>query len=184
MQSRWPTGFSCPLRSWRPLPASQQAAHDLPVQRLPPADLADRRNLVPRLQPAPDDVVPGHLPSQPGQDRPVRPGLEAALGVSYPTAWLIHHKLMQAMAEREDRYRLSGAVQMDDAYLGGERSGGLRGRRGTSRLRQADPVARLHYRGDHRLVEQPPQSRLHRDFRRAGLLWRCQRRRAASIFPS
>jgi len=29
--------------------------------------------------------------------------LKRALGVSYPTAWLIHHKLMQAMVEREDR---------------------------------------------------------------------------------
>ena len=35
---------------------------------------------------------------------------------------------MQAMAEREDRYRQSGAVQMDDAYLGGERNGGKAGR--------------------------------------------------------
>jgi hypothetical protein len=43
-------------------------------------------------------------------------------------AWLIHHKLMQAMDEREDPYRLSGAVQMDDAYLGGERRGGKAGR--------------------------------------------------------
>ena len=30
---------------------------------------------------------------------------------------------MQAMDEREYLYRLSGAVQMDDAYLGGERRG-------------------------------------------------------------
>jgi len=50
------------------------------------------------------------------------------LGVSYPTAWLIHHKLMQAMAEREERYVLEGQVQVDDAYLGGERSGGKVGR--------------------------------------------------------
>lgn len=27
--------------------------------------------------------------------------LKRQLGVSYPTAWLIHHKLMQAMTERE-----------------------------------------------------------------------------------
>lgn len=54
--------------------------------------------------------------------------LKRHLGVSYPTAWLIHHKLMQAMAEREDRYRLSGTVQTDDAYLGGERRGGKAGR--------------------------------------------------------
>jgi transposase-like protein len=50
------------------------------------------------------------------------------LRVSYPTAWLIHHKLMQAMAEREERYVLEGQVQVDDAYLGGERSGGKVGR--------------------------------------------------------
>jgi len=50
------------------------------------------------------------------------------LGVSYPTAWLIHHKLMQAMAEREAHYLLGGQVQVDDAYLGGERSGGKAGR--------------------------------------------------------
>ena len=54
--------------------------------------------------------------------------LKRQLGVSYPTAWLIHHKLMQVMAEREDRYVLEGAVQIDDAYLGGERSGGKVGR--------------------------------------------------------
>ena len=50
------------------------------------------------------------------------------LGVSYPTAWLIHHKLMQAMVAREARYVLDGQVQVDDAYLGGERGGGKVGR--------------------------------------------------------
>ena len=50
------------------------------------------------------------------------------LGVSYPTAWLLHHKLMAAMAAREARYRLSGDIQVDDAYLGGELPGGKAGR--------------------------------------------------------
>ena len=54
--------------------------------------------------------------------------LKRQLGVSYPTAWLMHHKLMQVMAEREERYVLEGKVQVDDAYLGGERSGGKVGR--------------------------------------------------------
>ena len=54
--------------------------------------------------------------------------LKRHLGVSYPTAWLMQHKLMQAMAEREDHYLLSGHVQIDDAYLGGERCSGKAGR--------------------------------------------------------
>ncbi|MGC8499929.1 MAG: IS1595 family transposase, partial [Leptospirillia bacterium] len=54
--------------------------------------------------------------------------LKRALGVSYPTAWRMHHKLMQAMAERETLYTLEGQVQVDDAYLGGERTGGKVGR--------------------------------------------------------
>ncbi|OGT89278.1 MAG: transposase [Gammaproteobacteria bacterium RIFOXYA12_FULL_61_12] len=54
--------------------------------------------------------------------------LKRELGVSYPTAWLLQHKLMQAMVERDARYPLLGEVQVDDAYLGGERSGGKAGR--------------------------------------------------------
>ena len=50
------------------------------------------------------------------------------IGVSYPTAWLMHHKIMTAMATRETQHQLSGTVQVDDAYLGGERAGGKRGR--------------------------------------------------------
>jgi transposase-like protein len=51
------------------------------------------------------------------------------LGVKQATAWLVKHKLMRAMAEREaGKPKLSGRVEIDDAYLGGERSGGKRGR--------------------------------------------------------
>jgi transposase-like protein len=50
-------------------------------------------------------------------------------GVRQPTAWLVKHKLMRAMAAREAaKPKLAGRVEMDDAYLGGERSGGKRGR--------------------------------------------------------
>ena len=54
--------------------------------------------------------------------------LKRQLGVSYPTAWLVHHKILGAMAQREGKHRLDGLVQLDDAYLGGERSGGSTGR--------------------------------------------------------
>lgn len=54
--------------------------------------------------------------------------LKRQLGVSYPTAWLIQHKIMQAMTERDAQYTLCGEVRVDDAYLGGERVGGKAGR--------------------------------------------------------
>ena len=50
------------------------------------------------------------------------------LGVNYKAAWRIKHKVMQAMAEREATRKLDGFVQIDDAYLGGERNGGKVGR--------------------------------------------------------
>ncbi|MCU7913038.1 MAG: IS1595 family transposase [Candidatus Thiodiazotropha sp. (ex Lucinoma aequizonata)] len=50
------------------------------------------------------------------------------LAVSYGTAWSIKHKLMQVMKEREDGQLLDGIIQMDDAYWGGKRHGGKRGR--------------------------------------------------------
>jgi len=49
--------------------------------------------------------------------------LKRHLGVRYKTAWLMKHKLLQVMAEREDRRVLDGRVEIDDAYLGGEKPG-------------------------------------------------------------
>jgi len=57
------------------------------------------------------------------------------LGVSTNAAWRLQHKLMQAMLERDRRYKLGAAgprIEIDDAYIGGERTGdgSGRGRRG------------------------------------------------------
>ncbi len=41
---------------------------------------------------------------------------------------MLKHKLMQTMRERDDSQPLHGIVEVDDAYLGGEASGGKRGR--------------------------------------------------------
>jgi len=54
--------------------------------------------------------------------------LKRQLGVSYNTAWLMKHKVMQVMKERDDSKPLKGIIQLDDAYWGGERHGGKRGR--------------------------------------------------------
>ncbi len=50
------------------------------------------------------------------------------LGVTQTTAWKIKQKLMQAMLECDAAFPLAGRVEMDDAYLGGRRSGAKRGR--------------------------------------------------------
>ena len=55
--------------------------------------------------------------------------LARRLGTRQPTAWLMKHKLMAAMAARDaGKPKLEGRVEVDDAYLGGARSGGKRGR--------------------------------------------------------
>lgn len=54
--------------------------------------------------------------------------LKRHLGVCYKTAWLLKHKLMEVMRLREQDRQLTGRVEIDDAYLGGERSGGKVGR--------------------------------------------------------
>jgi hypothetical protein len=54
--------------------------------------------------------------------------LARRLGVTQTTAWTIKHKLAQVMMERDAGKRLQGRVELDDACLGGERSGGKRGR--------------------------------------------------------
>jgi len=54
--------------------------------------------------------------------------LARQLGTSQNSAWLMKHKLMQAMLEKENCQPLDGRVEIDDAYWGGVRRGGKRGR--------------------------------------------------------
>ena len=45
------------------------------------------------------------------------------LGIKQTNAWALKQKIMQVMTAREARKPLEGRVEMDDAYLGGHRSG-------------------------------------------------------------
>jgi ribosomal protein L37AE/L43A len=54
--------------------------------------------------------------------------LKRHIGVCYRTAWRVKQKLMQVMYEREKSTVLSGRVEVDDAYLGGELPGCARSR--------------------------------------------------------
>lgn len=49
--------------------------------------------------------------------------LSRQLGISYNSTWLMKHKLMQVMKERESTKPLAGLIQLDDAYWGGRRRG-------------------------------------------------------------
>lgn len=69
-----------------------------------------------------NNVTPGEDPGMAALE------LKRHLGVCYDTAWKLKHKIMQTMTEREAPRQLTGFVQIDDVYLGGERSGGKPGR--------------------------------------------------------
>jgi transposase-like protein len=49
--------------------------------------------------------------------------LSRALGVNYNTAWKLKHKVLQVMRERNEDRPLFVRIEIDDAYIGGERSG-------------------------------------------------------------
>ena len=54
--------------------------------------------------------------------------LKRQLGIGYNAAWRLKHKILQVMKERDDSKPLSGNIQIDDVYWGGEKRGGKRGR--------------------------------------------------------
>jgi transposase-like protein len=54
--------------------------------------------------------------------------LATQIGVSYPTAWLMLHKIRKAMGDRDAMYQLEGIVELDDAFFGAPTEGGKRGR--------------------------------------------------------
>ena len=49
--------------------------------------------------------------------------LSRYLDVKWDTAWLIKQKLMEVMRQRNSTYKLDGLIQVDDAYIGGEKPG-------------------------------------------------------------
>jgi hypothetical protein len=104
------------------------------VPAMPVPDIADRRHRSARHQAADAGVVPRHAYGQ-GKKGISNIELGRRLGISTNAAWRLQHKLMQAMLERDRRYKLGAAgprIEIDDAYIGGERTGegSGRGRRG------------------------------------------------------
>ena len=54
--------------------------------------------------------------------------LSRTLGIRYESAWYLLHRIRRAMAQRDEKYALSGIVEMDDGYVGGATHNGKRGR--------------------------------------------------------
>jgi len=129
VQARWPDGFHCPRcdspdhyivgHGARKLFQCNQCRHQTSVTA---GSMMEHTKL-----PLTKWFLAMYLISQ------AKTGLSALalkrqLGVSYPTAWLLHHKINLSMAQQDDSERLGGYIQLDDAYLGGERAGGKVGR--------------------------------------------------------
>ena len=109
------------------------------------------------------------------------------LGVTQTAAWMMKHKLAQVMLERNASKRLKGNVQMDDAYIGGVRSGRRARRSRQDAVRRSDrDNGRWQARSNHPSARQSlqqlcdPKARKHRAparrqyrLRRSGTLRRC-----------
>jgi len=118
-KARWPDGFRCPR--------CNDHEHGLVYgRRLKRYQCRRRRHQATKL-PLTTWFLAFYLI---GQAKTGISSLELSrhLGVNYDTAWLLHNKILRAMTEREEAYLLRGKIQMDDAYLGGERTGGKVGR--------------------------------------------------------
>lgn len=126
-QWRWPNGFSCPF-----------CAHDqycqLTQRKLLQCNQCRRQTSITAGTVFQSTKLPLTLWFQAmyliTQDKKGVSAMKLRrhLGISYNAAWRMKHKLMQVMMERDDDRKLSGFIEVDDAYLGGERSGGKRGR--------------------------------------------------------
>lgn len=126
MEARWPEGSRCPCCGGTAHSVLRvKGRKTLSLQPLPSSDLHHRRYPLGGHQAYANGMVPGHVLHQPSEDRNLGPAPVTCLwGISYPTTWLMHHQLMQAMLEREAGYQPTGRVQRDEACLGGEHTGG------------------------------------------------------------
>lgn len=122
--SRWPTGFVCPhcgethhstfIRAGRQHWQCQACQHQTTVTA---GTIFQATKLPLTLW-----FLAMHLLTQ-AKNNVAALELMRHLGVSYKTAWLMKLKLLQVMMVRESTRVLNGRVEIDDAYLGGERPG-------------------------------------------------------------
>lgn len=124
VQSRWPTGFRCPdcgderhsrfVREGR----AYWQCHRCRSQTTVTSGTIFQASKLPLSR----WFLAMHLLTQ-AKNNVSALELKRHLGVCYKTAWLVKHKLLEVMVAREERRVLDGRVEIDDAYLGGEKPG-------------------------------------------------------------
>ena len=126
---RWPKGFVCPRckGSWHSEFRRQQRLYFQCGVCRHQCSLVSGTLFESSKLPLPIWFLAMHLMTQ-AKNNVSALELKRHLGVSYPTAWLLKHKIMRVMTLREQWRQLTGRVEIDDAYLGGEVRGGKAGR--------------------------------------------------------
>ena len=126
---RWPSGFVCPRceGSWHSEFRRRERLYFQCSACRYQCSLVSGTVFESSKLPLPTWFLAMHLMTQ-AKNNVSALELKRHLGVSYPTAWLLKHKVMEVMLHREDSRRLTGRIEIDDAYLGGEVQGGKAGR--------------------------------------------------------
>lgn len=126
---RWPNGFVCPRcrGAWYSEFRRQQRLYFQCSACRYQCSLVSGTVFESSKLPLPTWFLAMHLMTQ-AKNNVSALELKRHLGVSYPTAWLLKHKIMEVMLHREAPRQLTGRVEIDDAYLGGEVQGGKAGR--------------------------------------------------------
>ncbi len=132
---RWPNGFACPRckGGWHSEFRRQERLYFQCSGCRYQCSLVSGTLFESSKLPLPSWFLAMHLMTQ-AKNNVSALELKRHLGVSYPTAWLLKHKLMEVMVAREQWRQLTGRVEIDDAYLGGEMRGGTPGRGSTNKV--------------------------------------------------
>lgn len=126
---RWPAGFSCPRcqGTWHSEFRRQQRLYFQCSACRHQCSLVSGTIFASSKLPLTTWFLAMHLITQ-AKNNVSALELKRHLGVSYPTAWLLKHKIMEVMRLREESRQLTGRIEIDDAYLGGEVQGAKAGR--------------------------------------------------------
>src|SRR6202790_4847152 len=129
---RWPSGFLCPVCGGKQHSlVKTRALYQCTACRRQTSVIAGTIFAATKVPLCTWFRAMYHLTQSKGGTSSIELGRQ--IGVPQTTAGKIKHKLMQAMMERDATKRLTGRIEIDDAYLRGGRGEGKRGRASTGK---------------------------------------------------